>query len=222
MSSEEEYKTFLASLGGGAPGSGAGLRPPGGATGPRHDGLGAPFLSGSVVCLSRHGSCVASVGEQGCCRPFHTHRQCQPGLLQRLMALHVLPVPRAPCQGHARTVGQRGRITSCLAAGFCAAAVPRTCSYSRTLFSHSACFAAGFARPRGRPGDELPDSCKLYVGSLAETVTDDRMRQEFGAYGEVLHAIVLKDMTTQQVRLLLRSMLALAGLPPDSMSTSCF
>ncbi len=57
----------------------------------------------------------------------------------------------------------------------------------------------GFAR-RGRPGDDLPDSCKLYVGSLPESVTDDRIRSEFSAYGEVLHAIVLKDMNTQQVR----------------------
>lgn len=59
--------------------------------------------------------------------------------------------------------------------------------------------AAGF-RPRGRPGDELPDTCKLYVGSLPDSVTDDTLRTEFSKFGEVLHAIVLKDMTTQMVR----------------------
>lgn len=57
---------------------------------------------------------------------------------------------------------------------------------------------AGF-RPRGRPGDELPDSCKLYVGSLPDSVTDDTLRAEFSKFGEVLHAIVLKDMATQMV-----------------------
>jgi RNA recognition motif. (a.k.a. RRM, RBD, or RNP domain) len=61
------------------------------------------------------------------------------------------------------------------------------------------CTLAGF-RPRGRPGDELPDSCKLYVGSLPDSVTDDTLRHEFSKYGEVLHAIVLKDMATQMVR----------------------
>ena len=60
----------------------------------------------------------------------------------------------------------------------------------------SFCALAGF-RPRGRPGDELPDSCKLYVGSLPDSVTDDTLRNEFSKYGDLLPAIVLKDMIEQ-------------------------
>lgn len=38
------------------------------------------------------------------------------------------------------------------------------------------------------------------MGSLPDSVTDDTLRNEFSKYGEVLHAIVLKDMATQMVR----------------------
>ena len=29
---------------------------------------------------------------------------------------------------------------------------------------------------RGRPGDELPDECKLYVSNLSPSVTDDALK----------------------------------------------
>ncbi len=59
---------------------------------------------------------------------------------------------------------------------------------------------AGF-RPRGgRPGDELPDSCKVYVGNLGDGATDNMLRESFGQYGEVLYAVVLTEPATGMVR----------------------
>lgn len=57
----------------------------------------------------------------------------------------------------------------------------------------------GFRRG-GRPGDDLPDSCKIYVGNLGDNVTDDMMREAFAPFGNVLHCVALKDMGTGMVR----------------------
>lgn len=35
---------------------------------------------------------------------------------------------------------------------------------------------------RGRPGDELPDDCKLYVGNLASSVNDDTLKVGAGLF----------------------------------------
>lgn len=61
------------------------------------------------------------------------------------------------------------------------------------------------AAPRGphgraRPGDELPDSCKLYVGNLSQAVNDALLRQMFEPFGNVLHTAVLYDATTSMSR----------------------
>lgn len=52
--------------------------------------------------------------------------------------------------------------------------------------------------PRGmrRPGDELPDDCKLYVGNLPHSVGDATIRSMFSKYGPILHATVLMDLVT--------------------------
>lgn len=52
--------------------------------------------------------------------------------------------------------------------------------------------------PRGtrRPGDDLPDDCKLYVGNLPPSVTDAALRSMFGKYGPLTHATVLMDLVT--------------------------
>ncbi len=53
VTQEDEYKSFLASLGGGAPGGGAPPRPPGGGgDGPRHDGLGVHPPAGPGEMIS--------------------------------------------------------------------------------------------------------------------------------------------------------------------------
>ncbi|GMH33986.1 hypothetical protein BSKO_01820 [Bryopsis sp. KO-2023] len=53
------------------------------------------------------------------------------------------------------------------------------------------------AQPRvKRPGDDLPDDCKLYVGNLAPAVNDTMLRQMFETFGEILHATVLMDLVT--------------------------
>lgn len=48
--------------------------------------------------------------------------------------------------------------------------------------------------PRSRPGDDLPDECKLYVGGLSPIITDDVLRGMMEPFGNVLHAVVLLDM----------------------------
>lgn len=46
--------------------------------------------------------------------------------------------------------------------------------------------APGFkGGPRGRPGDELPDDCKLFIGSLSPAITDSVLRAMFEAFGTV-------------------------------------
>ena len=47
-----------------------------------------------------------------------------------------------------------------------------------------------------RPGDELPDNCKLYVAGLADLFDDDALRAVFSPFGQVLHAAVIKDHVT--------------------------
>ena len=54
--------------------------------------------------------------------------------------------------------------------------------------------------PKMRPGDELPDDCKLYVGNLSPNITDDTLKAMMAPFGNVLHAVVLLDMVTQQSR----------------------
>jgi RNA recognition motif-containing protein len=54
----------------------------------------------------------------------------------------------------------------------------------------------GGGGPRSRPGDDLPDSCKLYVGNLSPAVTDAVLKSLMEPFGNVLHAVVLLDMTT--------------------------
>ena len=51
-----------------------------------------------------------------------------------------------------------------------------------------------------RPGDELPDDCKLYVGNLSPNITDETLKAMMAPFGNVLHAVVLLDMVTQQSR----------------------
>jgi splicing factor 1 len=48
---------------------------------------------------------------------------------------------------------------------------------------------------RGERGP-LPESCKLYVGNLAPTVTDQVLRELFQPFGHVLHVAVLYDQNT--------------------------
>ncbi len=52
---------------------------------------------------------------------------------------------------------------------------------------------------RGRPGDDLPDNCKLYVGNLSPNVTDAVLKSLMEPFGNVLHAVILLDMTTGAV-----------------------
>ena len=49
---------------------------------------------------------------------------------------------------------------------------------------------------RSRPGDDLPDNCKLYVGNLSPAVTDTVLKSLMEPFGNVIHAVVLLDMTT--------------------------
>lgn len=55
--------------------------------------------------------------------------------------------------------------------------------------------ASGGSRP-ARPGDELPDDCKLYVGNLPISFTDSTLKTMFEPFGNVLHAVVLMDQVT--------------------------
>ena len=50
----------------------------------------------------------------------------------------------------------------------------------------------GFRPARGRPGDELPDECKLYVGNLPHELGEDDLRAAFAPFGTVLHAAIIK------------------------------
>jgi hypothetical protein len=50
-------------------------------------------------------------------------------------------------------------------------------------------------RPQ-RPGDELPDDCKLYIAGLAPSFDDDALKAVFSPFGPVLHAAVIKDPGT--------------------------
>lgn len=45
----------------------------------------------------------------------------------------------------------------------------------------------GGGRPE-RPGEDLPDNCKLYVAGLSETLDDSMLRSLFEPYGNVMHA----------------------------------
>lgn len=51
-----------------------------------------------------------------------------------------------------------------------------------------------------RPGDELPDDCKLYVGNLPPAINDILLKQMFSKFGTVLHATVLLDIATNTSR----------------------
>lgn len=44
-----------------------------------------------------------------------------------------------------------------------------------------------------RPGDELPDDCKLYIGNLPPGIDEKGLAGLFEMYGHVLHAVVLND-----------------------------
>jgi len=61
------------------------------------------------------------------------------------------------------------------------------------------CLADGRA-PRQRPGDELPDDCKIYVGNLSPVITDDSLRKIFEPFGAILHAAVVMDPISGQTR----------------------
>ena len=65
---------------------------------------------------------------------------------------------------------------------------------------HGLGFNDGGRGPRARPGDELPDDCKLYVGNLSPVITDSMLKQIMEPFGNVLHAVVLMDMNTNQSR----------------------
>lgn len=56
--------------------------------------------------------------------------------------------------------------------------------------------SANAPRVNKRPGDELPDECKLYVGNLPNSVTDASLRSMFSKYGPLLHATVLMDLVS--------------------------
>lgn len=49
-------------------------------------------------------------------------------------------------------------------------------------------------RPGERPGDDLPDTCKLYVGNLSPAVDESLLRQMFEPFGTVLHSAVITDI----------------------------
>ena len=51
-----------------------------------------------------------------------------------------------------------------------------------------------------RPGDDLPDDCKLYVGNLPHNLDDRTLRRMFEPFGNVLHAVVINDQVTGQSR----------------------
>ena len=48
-----------------------------------------------------------------------------------------------------------------------------------------------------RPGDELPDDCKLYVAGLPPGFDDEAVKAVFSPFGHVLHTAVIKDHMTQ-------------------------
>lgn len=50
-------------------------------------------------------------------------------------------------------------------------------------------------RPQ-RPGEELPDNCKLFVAGMPPGFDDETLRAVFSPFGPVLHAAVIKDQVT--------------------------
>jgi splicing factor 1 len=46
---------------------------------------------------------------------------------------------------------------------------------------------------RKRPGDDLPDDCKLYVGGLPPVYDENMLRSMFEPFGAVLHSAVVSD-----------------------------
>ncbi|KAK9796272.1 hypothetical protein WJX73_001196 [Symbiochloris irregularis] len=76
---------------------------------------------------------------------------------------------------------------------------PPSGSYSASGDSRSRA-GLGSVPSRGRPGDELPDDCKLYVSNLTPSVTDDALKALMQPFGNVLHAVVIMDMVTMQSR----------------------
>ncbi|CAD7703519.1 unnamed protein product [Ostreobium quekettii] len=52
----------------------------------------------------------------------------------------------------------------------------------------------GAAARMKRPGDDMPDDCKLYVGNLSLNFSDGMLRQLFQPFGDIMHATVLMDL----------------------------
>ena len=54
--------------------------------------------------------------------------------------------------------------------------------------------------PRPRPGEDLPNDCKIYVGNLSPVIDDQALREIFAPFGNVLHAAAVIDPMTKQSR----------------------
>jgi hypothetical protein len=55
-------------------------------------------------------------------------------------------------------------------------------------------FGGGMGGPRRqRPGDELPDECKVFVGNLTALVNDQMLSQTFATFGSVVSSVVFGD-----------------------------
>lgn len=44
------------------------------------------------------------------------------------------------------------------------------------------------------------ESCKLFIGGISWETTEDRLREYFQSFGEVLEAVIMKDRATGRAR----------------------
>lgn len=48
--------------------------------------------------------------------------------------------------------------------------------------------------------DSFTDEAKLFIGGIGWDTTEERLRDHFSRYGEVAHAVVMRDRVTSQPR----------------------
>ena len=77
-----------------------------------------------------------------------------------------------------------------------------TCSiiYGVLLYESTLKYDFNCRGPRQRPGEDLPNDCKIYVGNISPIIDDNSLREIFAPFGNVLHAAAVIDPMTKQTR----------------------
>lgn len=73
-------------------------------------------------------------------------------------------------------------------------------AFIKGLKSASSDHLCNYRGPRQRPGEDLPNDCKIYVGNISPIIDDNALREIFTPFGNVLHAAAVIDPMTKQTR----------------------